>query len=321
MQIVFLSNAHTGSFRIRIGLVGFALLASTLAAMVVVAFKYGVSQGAATTQSRMQADAAAQTPVWQQRIEEQRTGLQSLNENLQLNINAVAVRLGEMQAHVSRLNALGERLAFMAKLPAGEFDFSTVPASGGPEGAIPATADFSDVAGAFQRLSREIDDRNEKLNVLETLLLSRDLREQTSPAGTPLSSGWISSTYGNRVDPLTGRREFHTGVDFVSAPNSKVLAMAAGVVSFSGPRSDYGNMVEINHGDGVVTRYAHNKSNLVKTGDKVEKGQPIAIMGATGRVTGAHVHFEVLRDGVIVNPVDYIKSAKDASRSTSKQDS
>jgi murein DD-endopeptidase MepM/ murein hydrolase activator NlpD len=321
MQIVFLSKSHSGSFRFKVGAIGLLAAMALLSGAGYAAYHAGVRAGTSDAETRMQARVEAQAPVWQQRIDEQRAALEGLNENLHLNINALAVRMGEMQAHVARLNALGERLAGMAKLPSGEFDFSATPAAGGPAPTVPASSDITDIASAFQTLSREIDDRSEKLSALEAMLLSRDLDQQTSPTGRPLRGGWVSSTYGNRVDPITGRREFHSGIDFVGPANSKVVALAAGVVSWSGPRSEYGNVVEVNHGDGVVTRYAHNKENLVRQGDKVEKGQAIAVMGSTGRVTGPHVHFEVIRDGVIVDPVDYIKSAKDASRSTPKQDS
>lgn len=321
MQIVFLSKSHAGSFRFKVGAFGVLAALALLGTAGYAAYRAGLKSGAAEAETRMQARVEAQAPVWQQRLDEQRTALASLDESLQLNINALAVRMGEMQAHVARLNALGERLAGMAKLPAGEFDFSSTPAAGGPAAAVPASSDITDIASAFQELSRQIDDRSEKLSALESMLLSRELDRQTSPTGRPLRGGWVSSTYGNRIDPITGRQEFHSGVDFVGPANSTVVALAAGVVSWSGPRSEYGNVVEVNHGDGVVTRYAHNRENLVKQGDKVEKGQAIAVMGSTGRVTGPHVHFEVIRDGVIVDPVDYIKSAKDASRSTPKQDS
>ncbi len=321
MQIVFLTNSRVGSHRLKIGLMGVLAVAGVISAAGAAAYYAGTLRGASDATVRLRAQEHAREPMWQGQINEQRDGIAKLNSTIELNVNAIAVRLGEMQAHVARLNALGERLASMAQLAAGEFDFSATPAAGGPAPAMPVGSDINDIARAFAALTAEIDDRAEKLKALEAMLLDRDLQEQTSPAGWPLHGGWISSTYGKRVDPMTGRREFHSGVDFVGPSNSKVVALAAGVVSFSGPRSEYGNVVEVNHGDGVVTRYAHNKKNLAKVGDKVEKGQAIAIMGATGRVTGAHVHFEVIRDGVIVDPVDYITSAKDASRSLSKQDS
>jgi len=255
-------------------------------------------------------------PHWQREIAEQRMQLGQLSENMELNLNALAVKLGEMQAHVARLNALGERLTLMAKLENGEFDFSSPPALGGPAPVASISNDPQNITLVFARLSEEIEDRTEKLSALELMLMNRKLQEQTSPAGTPLKDGWMSSSYGMRADPVTGRREFHSGVDFAGPGNAQVIALAAGVVSWSGWRDEYGNVIEITHGDGIVTRYAHNKKNLVAVGDKVEKRQAIAIMGATGRTTGPHVHFEVLRDGNIVNPVDYIQSAKGASKNS-----
>lgn len=321
MQIVFLANSRVGSYRFKFGHMGLMALAGIVSAAGAVAYYAGTLRGQDEAFVRLRAQEQSREPIWKGQIEEQREGIAKLNSTIELNVNAIAVRLGEMQAHVARLNALGERLASMAKLAEGEFDFSSTPAAGGPAPELAAGSDISDIARAFAALTAEIDDRAEKLAALEAMLLDRDLQEQTSPAGRPLRGGWISSTYGKRVDPLTGRREFHSGVDFVGPPNSEVVALAAGVVSFAGPRSEYGNVIEINHGDGVVTRYAHNKKILAKVSEKVEKGQAIAVMGATGRTTGPHVHIEVIRDGVIVDPVDYIKSAKDASRSISKQDS
>jgi murein DD-endopeptidase MepM/ murein hydrolase activator NlpD len=321
MQIVFLANSRIGSYRFKVGVMGAMAFAGIVAAAGAGAYYAGTLRGESDAVVKMRAQEQSREPIWKGQIEEQRDGIAKLNSTIQLNVNAIAVRLGEMQAHVARLNALGERLASMAQLAEGEFDFSSTPAAGGPAPETPAGSDVNDIARAFAALTAEIDDRAEKLEALEAMLLNRDLQEQTSPAGWPLKGGWISSTYGRRVDPLTGRREFHSGVDFVGPPNSKVVALATGVVSFAGPRSEYGNVIEVNHGEGVVTRYAHNKKILAKVGEKVEKGQEIAVMGATGRTTGPHVHFEVIRDGVIVDPVDYIKSAKDASRNITKQDS
>lgn len=321
MQIVFLANSRVGSYRFKFGLLGVMAVAGIVSAAGAGAYYAGTLRGESEAMVQLRAKEQSREPIWKGQIEEQRDGIARLNSTIQLNVNAIAVRLGEMQAHIARLNALGERLASMAKLAAGEFDFSSTPAAGGPAPEMPVGSDINDIARAFAALTAEIDDRAEKLEALEAMLLNRDLLEQTSPTGWPLKGGWISSTYGKRVDPLTGRREFHSGVDFVGPPNSEVVALAAGVVSFAGPRSEYGNVIEVNHGDGVVTRYAHTKKVLAKVGEKVEKGQSIAVMGATGRTTGPHVHCEVIRDGVIVDPVDYIKSAKDASRSISKQDS
>lgn len=318
MQIIFLSKSCGDLFRFKIGYAGLTALILTLVLSGVALVRGGAHMGAeralaqapATARSAWLQEIAAQR--WQ--IAEQRQRVVDLNDDLDLNLGALAVKLGEMQAHVTRLNALGERLTGMAQLSGGEFDFSTPPAVGGPSSARTLPHDIQDIARAFGRLSKEIEDRAEKLNALESMLMSRKLQEQTSPTGRPLEDGWMSSGYGMRTDPMTGRREFHSGVDFTGSGNSPVLSLAAGVVSGSGWRDEYGNVVEINHGNGIVTRYAHNKKNLVVLGERVSKGQPIGVMGATGRTTGAHVHFEVLQDGNLVNPVDYVQSLKDAPK-------
>ncbi|HEY9050177.1 MAG TPA: M23 family metallopeptidase, partial [Gammaproteobacteria bacterium] len=123
----------------------------------------------------------------------------------------------------------------------------------------------------------------------------------------PITRGWISSYYGMRTNPFTGKLQFHKGMDFASKSGSEVQAVAGGVITWSGKRYNYGNMVEVNHGNGYVTRYAHNKENLVKVGDTVKKGQAVASMGSTGRSTGPHVHFEVLKDGRQINPLKFVQ--------------
>jgi hypothetical protein len=156
-------------------------------------------------------------------------------------------------------------------------------------------------------LAAQIDNRMQQLTVLENLLMNRNLQDQVMPAGRPITKGWLSSHFGVRTDPFTGKRRRHYGMDFAGAEGSDVITVGAGVVTYSGSRYAYGNMVEINHGNGFVTRYAHNKENLVEVGEVVKKGQVIAYMGATGRATGPHVHFEVLQNGKVVNPLQYIR--------------
>jgi len=316
MQIVFLSKSYSDLCRVNVGRHGLFFIALAVLTAGALLVHCGMRTGADRMMRQMTVQANDSQPHWQREIAEQRMQLGQLSENMELNLNALAVKLGEMQAHVARLNALGERLTLMAKLENGEFDFSSPPALGGPAPVASISNDPQNITLVFARLSEEIEDRTEKLSALELMLMNRKLQEQTSPAGTPLKDGWMSSSYGMRADPVTGRREFHSGVDFAGPGNAQVIALAAGVVSWSGWRDEYGNVIEITHGDGIVTRYAHNKKNLVAVGDKVEKRQAIAIMGATGRTTGPHVHFEVLRDGNIVNPVDYIQSAKGASKNS-----
>ena len=225
----------------------------------------------------------------------------------QNNLDALAARLSKLQGHIMRLDALGDRLAKMAKLD--DIDFN-VKEPLGMGGDYPATPQMSLPVGDFmqqlEQLSKEINDRGDKLDAMETMLMDKSVQNKTLPDGMPVSTGWISSLFGWRLDPINGKREFHEGIDFASNENSRVVAVASGIVTWSGISSGYGNMVEIRHGSGYATRYAHNRKNLVAVGDKVERGQPIAIMGSTGRSTGTHVHFEVVRNGIPVDPKKYI---------------
>jgi murein DD-endopeptidase MepM/ murein hydrolase activator NlpD len=244
---------------------------------------------------------------WQDELRLQRTELSRARESARNHLDALTLRVGQMQAQLLRLNALGERLVRQADIDGDEFSFDELPAVGGPQqaGALPSI-EMSDFLAALDELALEMDDREQKLSVLETLLMERNLRERVMPSGRPVESGWLSSKFGKRADPFTGKQEQHRGVDFAGKQGTGVVAVGAGVVTWSGRRSGYGNLVEINHGNGYVTRYAHNSEQLVKAGDSVSKGQLIARMGSTGRSTGPHVHFEVLHNGKAVNPSKYL---------------
>ena len=165
-----------------------------------------------------------------------------------------------------------------------------------------------DFISSLETLASDLQDRAPKLRVVETALLARRLEAEVMPSGRPVLKGWISSLFGNRTDPMNGKRAFHAGVDFAGRSGSDIIAVASGVVSWSGTKQGYGRMVEVDHGNGYSTVYAHNRRNLVKVGDTVRKGDIIALMGATGRATGTHVHFEVLRNGRPVNPLDYVRA-------------
>ena len=225
----------------------------------------------------------------------------------QNNLDALAARLSKLQGHVMRLDALGARLAKMAKLEDIVFNAREPIGMGGqyPE-AQQTSLQVSDFVQQLEQLSIEIGDRSDKLAAMETMLMDKAVQNKTLPEGIPVAAGWISSLFGWRTDPITGKREFHGGIDFASRDNAQVVAVASGIVTWSGRRSGYGNMIEISHGNGYITRYSHNRTNLVAVGDKVDKGQPVAIMGSTGRSTGTHVHFEVMRNGESVNPKKYI---------------
>jgi len=168
------------------------------------------------------------------------------------------------------------------------------------------SVEVPELTAVLDTLELQVDDRRQQLVALESLLASRQLTQRVMPGGLPLIGGWISSHFGYRSDPFTGRGAFHAGVDFAGPPGSKVVAVGPGIVSFSGYKSGYGNVVEITHPTGYVTRYGHNSRNLVRVGQSVQKSEAIAIIGSTGRSTGTHVHFEVLRDGNVLNPNRYL---------------
>lgn len=241
-------------------------------------------------------------------LDHQRAEVDRVRESSGRNLDALAVRIGQLSAHVTRLDALGERLVAMAGLEDGEFNFGQEPPQGGPEGGDGGPPlESGEITQLLDELQMQIEDRYRQLDVLEALLLNRRLSAEVRPEGRPVKSGWMSSTYGYRSDPFNGRRNFHGGLDFAGSAGTEVLAVAAGVVVWSGDRYGYGNMVEIDHGNGLVTRYGHNQENLVALGEAVKKGQPIALMGSTGRSTAPHVHLEVLQDGRRINPARYVR--------------
>ena len=226
-------------------------------------------------------------------------------------VDAFAVRMAELNAHVIRLDAMGRRLTEMGKLDDGEFDFDSAPALGGPEPSVDAqSVHMPDLELRLNELEGRIADRELQLGVLENLLIDRNLNAQVVPKGRPVQSGWMSSHFGKRTDPFSGKDATHWGVDFAGRRGTEISAVGAGVVTWSGNRHGYGQLVEVNHGNGYVTRYAHNEENKVSVGDEVEKGPLIALMGSSGRATGPNLHFEVLRDGRKVNPLEFIRTDK-----------
>lgn len=264
--------------------------------------------------SHMQANPDELALAMQSEMETQRLRIEDVTRTTEDNMDALALRLGKLQAHVIRLDALGQRLTSMAKLDKGEFDFERPPAQGGPEVASKDSVinpmGVTDFIKSLDDLSNQLKDRNQQLSVLEEMMMTRNLEAEVIPAGRPITRGWLSSYYGKRADPFTGRRAHHAGIDFAGKLGSNVVAVAAGVVTYAGKRSGYGNLVEINHGKGYSTRYGHNSEINIKVGATVKKGQVIAKMGTSGRSTGPHVHFEVLYNGRAVNPIKYINASR-----------
>lgn len=250
----------------------------------------------------------AEASEWRAKFTEQREQVAAARRDLQERLDALASRVGQMNAHVIRLDALGRRLTEMANLDKGEFNFDSEPAVGGPEGMVEgAVAAAPELTTVLDNLTQQIRDRERQLSVLESLISTRNLSRQIVPGGRPVAQGWISSYFGHRADPFTGRNAFHRGLDFAGPAGAQVIAVASGVVTYSKERFGYGKTVEINHGGGYVTRYAHNQKVLVKVGDTVQKGQAIALIGSTGRSTGPHLHFEVLKQGRAVDPLSFVR--------------
>ena len=260
----------------------------------------------------MQANPDDLMVAMQTEMESQRLKIDEVTKDAEENMNALALRLGKLQAHVIRLDALGSRLTTMAKLDNGEFDFNQSPAQGGPAApqAHSSTMQVHDFMKSLTNLSSQLDDRNQQLSVLETMMMNRNLQDEVMPTGRPISRGWLSSYFGIRTDPFNGRRVHHSGVDFAGKMGSDIVTVAAGVVTYSAKRSGYGRLVQINHGNGYSTRYGHCSELLVKVGDTVKKGELVAKMGTSGRSTGPHVHFEVLFNGRAVNPKKYIHASR-----------
>lgn len=253
--------------------------------------------------------AAAADPV-QRALKAQAEEITSAKQKSQADVDALSAKVAELQVHIMRLDAMGAQLTSMAGLKHGEFNFDKAPPEGGPEVKAPlqhtALPDFID---NLDQLSAEVRDREQQLGVLENLMLNRNVQLAAQPAGPPVIGGYVSSLFGMRTDPFTGELSMHPGMDFAGSEGEAVDAVAAGVVTWAGDRSGYGNLVEIDHGNGYATRYGHNEAILVHVGEVVKKGQVIALMGSTGRSTGPHVHFEVLYNGQQIDPARFVKAA------------
>lgn len=236
--------------------------------------------------------------------------LQKQQAYLQASLQAMAAQVGQMQAQMQRLDALGGRLAKITGMNPAEFSFDKPAAQGGP---LVTGASSEVLAGDLQRqldsLTRVVSDRGDKLSALQTMLMQNQLSQKLLPSVAPVKDGWYSSNFGWRVDPFNGQSAMHEGVDYVVPEGTPIYASAGGVVSYADNHPSYGNMVEIEHGNDIITRYAHASKVLVKVGQVVRRGEKIAEVGSTGRSTGNHLHFEVRYKGSAQNPVRFLKNA------------
>ena len=285
-------------------------LAKPLHLLLMMVLVAGVTAGSGYVGYRLKnPDNGALIDEWQAKVHQQQLQLEHIREEADANIDALSSRIGLLQAHVMRLDALGRKLTHMASIDKGEFDFDQAPAVGGPETVSNTGIEPDELSIAIDQLSLELEAREDQLTVLEDLVLNENLRKEVQPSGRPITRGWISSYYGMRTHPISGRREMHKGIDFAGKLGGPVIAVAKGVVTYAGKRYGYGKVIDIAHGNGFTTRYAHNSRLLVSVGDTVEKGFQIAEIGSSGRSTGPHVHFEVLKNGREINPVRFIRSS------------
>jgi murein DD-endopeptidase MepM/ murein hydrolase activator NlpD len=258
--------------------------------------------------------AAATQHPWLQAIvlADQRVEAQKSQEIVEGHLNAMALRLGDLQAQMMRLDGLGERLARLAGLKPQELQSlqpGTVPGRGGAESSISSrnltVTEFSEL---LAKLARQVDERSDQLGVLEALLVQDSANRKFLPTLAPIVDGWYSSNFGYRIDPFTGSRSFHEGIDFPAGVGTAIVAAASGKVVYAGYHPEYGKIIEVDHGNGLVSRYAHASQVFVNEGDLVVRGQRLGSVGSTGRSTGPHLHFEVRLNGVPQNPARFLAS-------------
>lgn len=280
-----------------VAIVAFLLFITTLLLLIGARFSPSLSKG------------ASHDPEIKIIVAEQRDKLEKTRTQIDANLDALTQRVGLLQAHINRLNALGDKLVVMASINTEEFNFMDVPAIGGPQESELQGYGSTEITKALELLELQLLESEQKLSALDGILMQSELQNEIKPQGRPVIDGWMSSSYGYRNDPFSGRRQFHKGVDFAGAKNTPVFAVAGGIVIRAEKSAGYGNLVEIDHGNGYITRYGHSSTLHVKPGDVVKKGKHIADMGSTGRSTGPHVHFEVIKEGRHINPSAMIKDS------------
>lgn len=313
MDIILVSNRfeQARSFKLSkpqiffLGLLFFLLVVSLAVLLNYFSLRYAVTHKSPYLQSVLAAVQEEQTRRTQTYVRE--------------SLNTMAARVGEMQAKLLRLDTLGERLTKLAGLDPKEFMFEETPARGGPSPELEAKPlSYSELTDQLDALAGDLDDRTDKLGALESRLFLDYAKQQFVPSSYPIETNWYSSNFGWRIDPFTGLRTFHEGIDFMSPIGRPIRAAGAGVVVYAGKHPQYGNLVEIDHGNGLVTRYAHASHVDVKVGDVVVIGQKIAEVGSTGRSTGPHLHFEVRVRGAAVNPAKYLQKDSRTPRLVSR---
>ena len=240
------------------------------------------------------------------RVNEQQLEIRKTRDYVRQHMDVLGRRIGSLQAQVSRIIAVEIRLANTAGIDLNDFQFDQDPPIGGTDAAADVDSEQVDIENAIVAIEQELAVRESEISAVDFLLSRNHLQTQQTPAGWPVEKGWVSSSFGSRMHPMTGKKQFHRGVDIPGKDGNDVLAVADGVVKRSLKSGNYGWLVEIDHGDEYATLYSHNKANIVSEGETIVKGQPIAEIGSTGRATGPHVHFEVKKNGRHINPVKYL---------------
>ena len=251
---------------------------------------------------------AAVIETWSSKLSEQDDVVEQLREQSIARRQAVGRQIAEMQSRLWRMEALASYMHETSGLPKDEFDFDAPVSQGGPLSNEAEVLAVDNLDTQLASLSRRLKQRETELSILDQVLLGIYNDKGARPAGAPIVKGWMSSPFGERVDPISGKKAWHEGMDFAGAKGSEVIAVANGVVVFAGYRDGYGQMVEISHGKDLRTRYGHHEEVLVHAGQSVKRGDVIALMGSSGRSTGPHVHFEVLKEGRPVNPARYVSA-------------
>lgn len=251
---------------------------------------------------------------WERELQAQRDAVEQSQKEAELELRSLTTHMATVEARIQRLDAAGQRILEQAKVKdASEFDFSQPVAVGGlgtpnnPDLTVEIDAASPSLLESIRDLNNQIDRKEQQLNTLAALLGQEQKAKDTYISGRPIKKGWLSSPYGYRTDPFHGKRAWHNGIDFAGDEGGAVQAVAGGIITWSGNRYGYGTMVEIDHGNGYKSRYAHNKENLVAVGDLVAKGEQIAKMGSSGRSTGPHVHFELYKNGRSIDPASYVR--------------
>lgn len=241
----------------------------------------------------------ARVRLAQSEVKASQQDVDALKQQTANKLNALLTRVAELSAQASMLDEKGKQIATELGMTATDLD-AFVPVS------IPDNLQGDPLLDDIAKLQQSLDIKSQQLSMLESLVRGHHIHDQSQLSGRPIESGWLSSYYGMRADPFTGEPALHKGLDFAGKAGDNVIATASGIVTWAGERFGYGHLVEIDHGDGYVSRYGHNDTLKVSVGDVVTKGQPIAQMGNTGRSTGVHVHYEVIRNGKQIDPLPFV---------------